>query len=189
MKNDVQSKLPCRKPQKSNSPLSTTAPIVVCAGEGWHPGVIGIVAGRIKEKARRPAVVIALDSETGEGKGSGRSIPGVDLGAAIIGATDSGLLVKGGGHAMAAGLTIAADKLDAFTEWMDERLAGPVASASADQHMTLDLALAPRGLTPELVETLDSAGPLRCRLARATCRSGPCATGESRHCGNAIISA
>lgn len=133
--------------------------IVVCAGEGWHPGVIGIVAGRIKEKAGRPAVVIALDSETGEGKGSGRSIPGVDLGAAIIGATDSGLLVKGGGHAMAAGLTIAADKLDAFTEWMDERLAGPVASASADQHMTLDLALAPRGLTPELVETLDSAGP------------------------------
>ncbi len=133
--------------------------VVVCAGEGWHPGVIGIVAGRIKEKAGRPAIVIALEGETREGKGSGRSIPGVDLGAAIIEATDSGLLVKGGGHAMAAGLTIAAGKLDAFTEWMDQRLAGPVASASADQHMTLDLALAPRGLTPELIETLDSAGP------------------------------
>ncbi|MBH5322514.1 single-stranded-DNA-specific exonuclease RecJ [Aurantiacibacter sediminis] len=133
--------------------------VVICAGKGWHPGVIGIVAGRIKEKAGRPAIVIALDSETGEGKGSGRSIPGVDLGAAIIGATDTGLLVKGGGHAMAAGLTIGADKLDAFTQWMDQRLAGPVAAASAEQHITLDLALAPRGLTPELVETLDSAGP------------------------------
>ncbi|WP_271077965.1 single-stranded-DNA-specific exonuclease RecJ [Aurantiacibacter sp. MUD61] len=133
--------------------------VVICAGKGWHPGVIGIVAGRIKEKAGRPAIVIALDDEAGEGKGSGRSIPGVDLGAAIIGATDSGLLIKGGGHAMAAGLTIASDRLDAFIEWMDDRLAAPVAAASAEQHITLDLALAPRGLTPELVETLDSAGP------------------------------
>ncbi len=133
--------------------------VVVCAGAGWHPGVIGIVAGRIKEKAGKPSIVIALDDESGEGKGSGRSIPGVDIGAAIIGASDSGLLVKGGGHAMAAGLTIATEKLDAFTEWLDERLAGPVARASADRQMLLDLAVAPGGLTPDLVETLDSAGP------------------------------
>ena len=132
--------------------------VVICAGEGWHPGVIGIVAGRIKEKTGKPSIVIALD-ENGEGKGSGRSIPGVDLGAAIIGACDNGLLVKGGGHAMAAGLTIAADKLSAFSDWIGERLEGPVARASAEQSMMLDLALAPGGLTPELVETLDAAGP------------------------------
>jgi len=131
----------------------------ILAGRGWHPGVIGIVAGRIKEKTGKPSLVIALDEESGHGKGSGRSIAGVDLGAAIIGARDSGLLVAGGGHAMAAGLTVAADKLDAFAEWLDERLAGPVARASAQQVTTFDLALAPGGLTPDLVETLDSAGP------------------------------
>ncbi|KLE35633.1 recombinase RecJ [Aurantiacibacter luteus] len=133
--------------------------VIVCAGLGWHPGVIGIVAGRIKEKSGKPAVVIALDEETGEGKGSGRSISGVDLGAAIIAASEGGLLVKGGGHAMAAGLTIAADKLDAFTDWLDERLAGPVARASESQEVLLDLSIAPGGLTPELIQALDSAGP------------------------------
>ncbi|RJY08385.1 single-stranded-DNA-specific exonuclease RecJ [Aurantiacibacter aquimixticola] len=134
-------------------------PVIICAGEGWHPGVIGIVAGRIKEKTGKPALVIALDVENGEGKGSGRSIPGVDLGAAIIGATDAGHLVKGGGHAMAAGLTVAADKLAGFGDWLVERLEGPVSRASAEQQMLLDLALAPSGLTPELVQTLDTAGP------------------------------
>jgi single-stranded-DNA-specific exonuclease len=79
--------------------------VIVVAGRGWHPGVIGIVAGRLKEKYGRPAIVIAVD-EHGVGKGSGRSISGVDLGAAVLSAKDSGLLVAGGGHAMAAGLTI-----------------------------------------------------------------------------------
>src|SRR5690606_21192774 len=133
--------------------------VITLAGRGWHPGVIGIVAGRIKEKAGKPAIVIALDDETGQGKGSGRSIAGVDLGAAIIGARDSGFLVAGGGHAMAAGLTVAADKVDALGEWLDERLAGAVARASAEQTTLLDVSLAPGGLTPELVGTLDSAGP------------------------------
>jgi single-stranded-DNA-specific exonuclease len=133
--------------------------VLVLAGHGWHPGVIGIVAGRIKEKAGKPALVIALDDTTGQGKGSGRSIAGVDLGAAIIGARDSGLLIAGGGHAMAAGLTVAADKVEAFAGWLDERLAGAVARVSAERTTLLDLSLAPGGLTPELVETLDSAGP------------------------------
>ena len=133
--------------------------VLVLAGRGWHPGVIGIVAGRIKEKTGKPALVIALDEGTGQGKGSGRSIAGVDLGAAIIGARDSGLLVAGGGHAMAAGLTIDADKVDALAEWLDERLASAVARASAEQNTVLDISLAPGGLTPELVDTLDSAGP------------------------------
>lgn len=133
--------------------------VVTVAGLGWHPGVIGIVAGRIKEKTGKPTLVIALDEETGQGKGSGRSIAGVDLGAAIIGARDSGLLVAGGGHAMAAGLTVASDKLEALAEWLDERLAAAVTKVSAEQITLLDISVAPRGLTPELVETLDSAGP------------------------------
>jgi single-stranded-DNA-specific exonuclease len=133
--------------------------VLTLAGRGWHPGVIGIVAGRIKEKTGKPALVIALDEDSGQGKGSGRSISGVDLGAAIIGAKDKGLLVAGGGHAMAAGLTVDADKLDEFAGWIDAQLAPAVARASTEQAMTLDLALAPGGLTPELVETLESAGP------------------------------
>ncbi len=130
----------------------------VLAGEGWHPGVIGIVAGRIKEKTGKPAIVIASDSD-GTGKGSGRSISGVDLGAAIIAAREQGLLVAGGGHAMAAGLTIASANLSAFTEFLDSRLARDVDRARAGQAMHLDLSLAPGGLTPELVATLDAAGP------------------------------
>lgn len=134
--------------------------VMVLAGSGWHPGVIGIVAGRIKEKTGKPALVIALDAdEAGNGKGSGRSIAGVDLGAAIIAAREAGLLVGGGGHAMAAGLTIAADRLDAFAGWLDERLAADVARASTGRSLALDLALAPGGLVPTLVETLEGAGP------------------------------
>ncbi len=129
----------------------------VIAGHGWHPGVIGIVAGRIKEKTGKPAVVIALDDV--QGKGSGRSISGVDLGAAIIAAREAGLLVAGGGHAMAAGLTIDPAQMPAFAEFLDTRLARDVERARAGAAMLLDLALAPGGLTPELVETLEAAGP------------------------------
>lgn len=134
---------------------------VLClAGIGWHPGVIGIVAGRIKEKTGKPALVIALDAdEFGNGKGSGRSIAGVDLGAEIIAAREAGLLVAGGGHAMAAGLTVAPGQIDALGEWLDNRLGKAVSAAMANQSMLLDLALAPRGLQPALIETLESAGP------------------------------
>ncbi|MGB3472233.1 MAG: single-stranded-DNA-specific exonuclease RecJ [Erythrobacter sp.] len=131
----------------------------VVAGSGWHPGVIGIVAGRIKEKTGKPSIVIALDEGEGTGKGSGRSVSGVDLGAAIIAAREEGLLVAGGGHAMAAGLTIPNANLSAFTEFLDTRLARDVERAISTQSMKLDLALAPGGLTPELVSTLDAAGP------------------------------
>ena len=133
--------------------------VLTIAGHGWHPGVIGIVAGRIKEKTGKPTVVIALDRESGQGKGSGRSISGVDLGAAIIGAKDKGLLVAGGGHAMAAGLTVEEAKLDELAAWLDAQLAPAVARASAERVVSLDLSLTPGGLTPALVETLDSAGP------------------------------
>jgi single-stranded-DNA-specific exonuclease len=134
--------------------------VLVCAGRGWHPGVIGIVAGRIKEKVGKPALVIALDSDgAGLGKGSGRSISGVDLGAAIIAAKDAGLLIAGGGHAMAAGLTIADGKHEALSDWLDAKLGTAVAAASARQSLKLDLAVTAGGLTPALVEVLEGAGP------------------------------
>ena len=134
--------------------------VLVVAGQGWHPGVIGIVAGRIKEKTGKPTLVIALDADPdGNGKGSGRSIAGVDLGAAIIAASENGLLIAGGGHAMAAGLTIAPGQLDPLSDWLDAQLGSTVVAAMAGQAMLLDLALAPGGLTPQLVATLESAGP------------------------------
>ena len=132
--------------------------VAVVAGRGWHPGVIGIVAGRLKERLGKPALVIALD-EAGVGKGSGRSISGVDLGAAVLAAKDLGLLVAGGGHAMAAGLTIAEAGIDAFAAWIDERLAADVARAREDRALLLDAVVAPRGLSPSLVEALDAGGP------------------------------
>ncbi len=131
--------------------------VVLVSGAGWHAGVIGIVAGRIKEKTGKPALVVALDGA--QGKGSGRSIAGVDLGAAIIAARQEGLLMAGGGHAMAAGLTVAAGGIEALHDWLEDRLAGDVARASASQETLLDLGLAPGGLTAELVASLDSAGP------------------------------
>lgn len=134
--------------------------VMVLAGRGWHPGVIGIVAGRIKEKTGKPSLVIALDAdEAGMGKGSGRSIAGVDLGAAIIAAREAGLLVAGGGHAMACGLTIDPSRLNALADWLDERLARDVTGTRGAQSLLLDLSLAPGGLRPSLVETLEAAGP------------------------------
>jgi len=142
--------------------------VLVLHGAGWHPGVIGIVAGRIKEKTGKPTLVIAMEGDSAPraasgkvvlGKGSGRSITGVDLGAAIIGARERGLLVAGGGHAMAAGLTVAANRLEEFASWIDGQLTGPVSRAGAERAMLLDLAVAPGGITPELVHTLEAAGP------------------------------
>lgn len=132
--------------------------VAVVAGEGWHPGVIGIVAGRLKEKIGKPAIVIAVDGD-GTGKGSGRSISGVDLGAAVLAAKDMGLLVAGGGHAMAAGLTVEAAKVDAFAEFLDERLASDVAKASESRALLIDAVVAPGGVTPSLADALEEGGP------------------------------
>ncbi len=135
--------------------------VLVLAGRGWHPGVIGIVAGRIKEKTGKPVLVIALgvDGDDAHGKGSGRSIPGVDLGAAIIAAHGAGLLIAGGGHAMAAGLTVADGGVAALADWLDAHLGRDVMAAQGGQSLALDLAVAPRGLNIDLIETLESAGP------------------------------
>ena len=141
-------------------PGQHNAAVNVLAGRGWHPGVIGIVAGRIKEKTGKPSLVIALPENDGEpGKGSGRSIPGVDLGAAIIAAREAGLLTAGGGHAMAAGLSVEPHRLSELAEWLDRELGRKVAAASAHQSMPLDLSLLPRGLNTDLVTALEQAGP------------------------------
>lgn len=132
--------------------------VVVVSGEGWHPGVIGIVAGRLKEKLGRPAIVIAVDGD-GTGKGSGRSISGVDLGAAVLAAKDMGLLVAGGGHAMAAGLTVAAGQIDAFAAFLDDRLWSDVAKASESRALLIDAVVAPGGVTPALADALEEGGP------------------------------
>lgn len=132
-------------------------PMVFAAGEGWHPGVIGIVASRLKEKFQRPAFVVALDGDVG--KGSARSISGVDLGAAVTAARQAGLLVNGGGHKMAAGLTVERGDIEALEAFLMERLAGPVAEAQASLALSLDGALTPGAVTTDLVATLDQAGP------------------------------
>ncbi len=133
-------------------------PVVHAHAEGWHPGVIGIVAGRLKETLNRPAIVIAVGSD-GLGKGSGRSISGVDLGAAILAAKDEGLLLAGGGHAMAAGLTIEASRIDALAEFLEERLSTDVATSDENRSLLIDAVVAPGGVTPSLVEALEAGGP------------------------------
>lgn len=133
------------------------APLVWAAGEGWHPGVVGIVAARLKEATNRPAVVIGLDGEIG--KGSARSVNGVDLGAAVQRVAAEGLLLKGGGHKMAAGLTVARDHLDAAMERLAELLARQGADRQGPQELRLDGMLAPAAATVELIESLESAGP------------------------------
>jgi single-stranded-DNA-specific exonuclease len=132
--------------------------VAIVSGLGWHPGVIGIVAGRLKEKLGRPAIVIAI-GEDGIGKGSGRSITGVDLGAAVLAAKDSGLLIAGGGHAMACGVTVAADKIEALADFLEERLAADVARATDGRALLLDAILAPGGVCPTLCDALDQGGP------------------------------
>ena len=134
------------------------APVITVMSAGWHQGVIGIVAGRLKERFGRPAIVIA-ETEDGTGKGSGRSISGVDLGAAVLAAKESGLLIAGGGHAMAAGLTLPPAGLEAFRQFINERLATDVEKARSDRALLLDALLAPGGVAGALCDALDAAGP------------------------------
>jgi len=133
-------------------------PVLTVMSPGWHQGVIGIVAGRIKEMFGRPAIVIA-ETDDGTGKGSGRSIGGVDLGAAVLAAKDSGLLSAGGGHAMAAGLTLPPGGLEAFREFINDRLAADVEKSLGERALLLDALLAPGGVAGALCDALDAAGP------------------------------
>ncbi|MDE4303053.1 single-stranded-DNA-specific exonuclease RecJ [Phaeobacter gallaeciensis] len=133
------------------------APLVWAAGEGWHPGVVGIVASRLKEAAGRPAVVIGLDGD--EGKGSGRSVSGIDLGAAIQRLANEGQLIKGGGHKMAAGLTVARDKLEEAMARLGDLLAKQGAGDLGPADVKLDGMLMPGAASINLIEQIEQAGP------------------------------
>ncbi len=149
--------LVCEQAEAQAEQLNGSTVLTVMSG-GWHPGVIGIVAGRLKERFGRPAIVIA-ECEDGTGKGSGRSISGVDIGAAVLAAKESGLLIAGGGHAMAAGLTLPAGGLAPFRDFINDRLASDVEKARGDRALLLDALLAPGGVTAVLCDALDAAGP------------------------------
>jgi single-stranded-DNA-specific exonuclease len=133
------------------------APLVWAAGEGWHPGVVGIVASRLKERTNRPAIVIGLEGD--EGKGSGRSVSGIDLGAAIQRLAAEGLLIKGGGHKMAAGLTVARDRLDSAMDRLADLLAKQGADMIGPADLRLDGLLMPGAATVDLIEQIEQAGP------------------------------
>jgi single-stranded-DNA-specific exonuclease len=133
--------------------------VVVCARDNWHPGVVGLVASRLKDRFDRPAFAIALSEQTGLGVGSGRSIYGVDLGAAVRGAVDEDILVKGGGHAMAAGLTVERGKIGDLRAYLEDRLSEGVAERRRDRSLKIDGALMAPGANVELIEALEQAGP------------------------------
>ena len=135
----------------------TDGPLVWAAGAGWHPGVVGIVAARLKEATHRPAVVIGV--EDGIGKGSARSVSGVDLGAAVQRLAAAGLLIKGGGHKMAAGLTVAEAMIEPAMARLAELLARQGAGAGGRENLLIDSLLAPSAATQNLVELIEQAGP------------------------------
>lgn len=133
-------------------------PVVVTAAADWHPGVVGLIAARTKERFRRPAFAFTLNPD-GTATGSGRSVPGVDLGAVVRAAVDAGLAIKGGGHTMAAGVTIQAADLERFRAYVAERLADPVSVAQLNDHFAIDATLMAGGAQPGVVAALERAGP------------------------------
>jgi single-stranded-DNA-specific exonuclease len=132
--------------------------VVVTAAEGWHPGVVGLVAARLKERFGRPAFAIALEPG-GIGTGSGRSIAGVDLGRTVRQAVSEGLLVKGGGHAMAAGVTLKKDALGAFRAYLESTLAGAVEAARREDALLIDGAVSAAAANNDTMATIARAGP------------------------------
>ncbi|MCW8953033.1 MAG: single-stranded-DNA-specific exonuclease RecJ [Rhodospirillales bacterium] len=131
--------------------------LVLACGEGWHPGVIGIVASRLKDRYNLPSCVVSLGDD--EGVGSARSVSGIDLGATVLAARQAGILSKGGGHAMAAGFTVGRDRLEDLRAFMEERFAARIAEARIEPIMTLDGAVSVSGATRDLVEDLERLQP------------------------------
>ena len=119
---------------------------ILVTGDNWHPGIVGLVASRLKEKFRRPAFAIAFDGAIGTG--SGRSIAGIDLGKIVRLAVEEGVLFKGGGHAMAAGITLAREKLEDFRRFLEAHLAEPITAARAREALLVDAALTRRRREP-----------------------------------------
>jgi single-stranded-DNA-specific exonuclease len=143
---------------QADAEAAVSATVVLAAHAGWHPGVMGLVAARLKERHGVPAFAIAIDPN-GIGVGSGRSIAGVDLGRAVRRALEAGLIAKGGGHAMAAGVTVTAAALPEFREFLDAALVAEVAAARAETALKIDALVAAGGLTPDFVREAGRAGP------------------------------
>ncbi len=133
--------------------------MIVVAGEEWHPGVVGIVAGRLRERWRKPVIVIGIDPINRIGKGSGRSQPGINLGRAIQAAWRDGLLLAGGGHAMAAGLTTASDRIDDLRDYLNANLAEERIEAIAQDWVDVDVLIDPRAATRDLFESFEQLAP------------------------------
>ncbi len=143
--------------EQAEAAESANGSIVMVSGEGWHPGVIGIVASRLKDRYNRPACVIAFND--GIGSGSGRSINGVDLGRCVIAARQSGHLIKGGGHAMAAGFTLEQDKLLDLRAFFEERIGAQIAEKGIEPLLSMDGAIKTAGVDMDLLEALEMVGP------------------------------
>ena len=133
-------------------------PVLVTASAEWHPGVVGLISARTKERFRRPAFAFTLNQD-GTATGSGRSVPGVDLGYAVRAAVDAGLAIKGGGHTMAAGVTIQATDLQRFLDFVTERLSEPVSAMRLRDNFAIDATLTAGGAQPAVVTALERAGP------------------------------
>jgi single-stranded-DNA-specific exonuclease len=134
------------------------APFVLVAGENWHPGVLGLVAARLKERFQLPSFALGYPRGMDVATGSGRSVAGIDLGASVRAALDAGIIIKGGGHAMAAGLTIARERIGELRDFLEQRFA--MASDSLARHwLEVDAVLSASGATLELIELLEQAGP------------------------------
>ncbi|QCK88861.1 single-stranded-DNA-specific exonuclease RecJ [Phreatobacter aquaticus] len=138
-------------------PQEAGGAVIVTAGVGWHSGVVGLVAARLKERFKRPAFAIAFTGDVGTG--SGRSLAGVDLGAAVRQAVADGLLVKGGGHAMAAGITVAKGRLAEFRAFLEERLGKAVEKARREDGLDIDAAITAQAVRPDLAAMIERAGP------------------------------
>jgi len=147
------------KAEAERDMASGAAPaVILTSSKDWHPGIVGLIAARLKEHTRRPAFAIALDG-SGKGTGSGRSIPGFDLGKLVRGAVAEGLLVKGGGHAMAAGITVERGKLGDLRAYFEEKAATAVTSILDNETQAIDAALTARGASSELIGEIEKAGP------------------------------
>ncbi|HEY4192104.1 MAG TPA: single-stranded-DNA-specific exonuclease RecJ [Mesorhizobium sp.] len=132
--------------------------VIVTASDTWHPGIVGLLASRLKDHARRPAFAIAFNSSD-IGTGSGRSVAGFDLGRLVRSAAEAGLIVKGGGHAMAAGITVEREKLGELRAFFEERAATDVFRLQDEEALHIDAALAAEGATLDLLDGLEKAGP------------------------------
>ena len=132
--------------------------VLITGQDDWHPGIVGLLAARLKERFQRPAFAISYNPN-GIGTGSARSVPGVDVGAAVRGAVEAGILIKGGGHSMAAGLTIERARLGHFREYLEEHLAGAAEAARGQNQLRIDGAITANGATLEFMDLVERAGP------------------------------